>query len=266
MEKVEKLFTNSVTINRFLYKLPGQDNRTICIVNGKSSDLINSLKALSLANKPLVQQQEDITSIIKALEFIPKVESQQYFLEKIADSKDFAKSISQEAPNLYRQMTGNNELLRKTLLLDRKTDNLEEAYIFRNLTTDNILIHTKKENLGCMNLNNSIKGFVQGNKLDRMSESYKNNDFLEVHRLKTANLGLNISRYKGMGTELIKQAIIESYKLKHDGRIALVAENYSDIGMEAKNFYTHIGFTKNHNGTIFALAEEKIADFLLKKL
>ncbi len=230
----------------------------------KGNCLTKTLEGLSSNNISTIKPKT-LEKIIEQMEYIPQIETQEYFLDKINNCEEFYKTISRESPNFVNQMLGKNKLLRKTQLFDRRTEKREDAFIFKSLITNNITIHTKKENLGCITLNNALDKFVQGKKLDRMSQSYKNNDFLEVRALKTANLGSDKSPYKGIGTELLKQAIIESNKLGHKGRIALVAENYDDItGKDAHCFYEHLGFTKNHFGMIFALDEEKIADFLLK--
>lgn len=182
--------------------------------------------------------------------------------EIIGEKIDFTDEIKAaidllEQDSDYSGYNGNKPVARKTKLLNRTTGQYEDAYI----TTDGCIYNGESEYLGSMTLRNADTDTT----LNNFSQAYKEKDFIDLHKLITNNLGENKSSYKGIGTELVKQAIIESYKQGHGGRIYIQAANFAGGASRAEAFYSHIGLVQEvANSNLFACPEYLIAEFLSK--
>ena len=212
---------------------------------------------LTFGSKPLkkdvfeVKSSSNIDDIIKNLE----------------DDTVNISELEEKAPHLYENVkNGEEEIIRKTKLLNRQTGKYEDAYITAH-KFGFICIHSNDNALGSIILQQGGNNFLEGKHLTNVSKDYKKNNFLEVVNLETRNLGHDASKYRGIGTELIKQAIIESYKQNNGGRIALIADNRFDEGRAAQSFYEHIGMKHSSDSKLFdayVFDESDIPNFLKK--
>ncbi len=185
--------------------------------------------------------------------------------EEITEAVQKLKNNSSDIKEIKLKDGRTETVVRKTKVLNRNTGKYEDMYItsdnnrvFRITTADGT-------QYGTMTLKNtSTSGKNYTDMVKYSSDAYKALDFVEVYQLQTDNLGMGASQYKGLGTELLKQAVIESYDEGHLGRIGLVAANDFEgirVAHSAESFYTHIGMTRNIN-TNFTLPEYDIAQFL----
>ena len=164
-----------------------------------------------------------------------------------------------ERNNDFRQYNTDSEVIREIKLFNKSTGEYEKAYITKKGKTYRIYSKDSKE-LGRMLLTDAR----DYNKLKNFSPEYRNSNSKYIDSLSTINLGDDRSTYKGIGTELVKQAVIESYKEGHGGRIYLEAANFTQQGGRmAESFYAHIGLIPD-DGLKYALPEYKIAEFLRK--
>lgn len=155
------------------------------------------------------------------------------------------------------------KIRRNIKLLNRETNNYEEACVIqKNLGLFSINADNKE--LGSILLapaGTSCKEEL----LKNAPAEYKNKNFLEIIRIETINNGNNLNGYKGIGRELIKQAVIESQKIGFEGRIALKSLNFKKNTPSPDGFYKHIGLYKSgteNSYTLYTLPEENIKNFL----
>lgn len=182
--------------------------------------------------------------------------------ELISSKSDFSEEIKAAVEMLehdkdFSGYKGSKDIVRKTKLLNRTTGQYEDVYIASNGS----IYNSNSESLGHMILLDAGSDTY----LDNFSPIYKQKDFIDLHELKTINCGSDKSPYRGIGTELVKQAIIESYKKGHGGRIYINAANFTQQGRMAEGFYSHIGLIAEAPGSNrYACPEYLIAEFLTK--
>ena len=188
-------------------------------------------------------------------------------IEIITDfSDEIQKAINElDIPIDIPEIKG-KKVVRKIKLTNRNTFEEIEAYITRSRDSEGIYyqMYTKNgENLGYMIVHDDIE-FVYG---INASNSYQNADCTEIYKLQTNNLGEQASPYRGMGTEFVKQAIIDSFESGHGGRIQLEAANFCGGSSRAEAFYSRIGMSiggtsANNN---YILPEHSIAKLLKRR-
>ena len=188
-------------------------------------------------------------------------------IEIITDfSDEIQKAINElDVPIDIPEIKG-KKVVRKIKLTNRNTFEEIEAYITRSRDSEGIdyQMYTKNgENLGYMIVHDDIE-FVYG---INASNSYQNADCTEIYKLQTNNLGEQASPYRGMGTEFVKQAIIDSFESGHGGRIQLEAANFCGGSSRAEAFYSRIGMSiggtsANNN---YILPEHSIAKLLKRR-
>lgn len=188
-------------------------------------------------------------------------------IEIITDfSDEIQKAINElDIPIDIPEIKG-KKVVRKIKLTNRNTFEEIEAYITRSRDSEGIdyQMYTKNgENLGYMIVHDDIE-FVYG---INASNSYQNADCTEIYKLQTNNLGEQASPYRGMGTEFVKQAIIDSFESGHGGRIQLEAANFCGGSSRAEAFYSRIGMSiggtsANNN---YILPEHSIAKLLKRR-
>ena len=188
-------------------------------------------------------------------------------IEIITDfSDEIQKAINElDIPIDIPEIKG-KKVVRKIKLTNRNTFEEIEAYITRSRDSEGIdyQMYTKNgENLGHMIVHDDIE-FVYG---INASNSYQNADCTEIYKLQTNNLGEQASPYRGMGTEFVKQAIIDSFESGHGGRIQLEAANFCGGSSRAEAFYSRIGMSiggtsANNN---YILPEHSIAKLLKRR-
>ena len=171
---------------------------------------------------------------------------------KINNANVLSKKLSQDG---YK-------LINTVKLLNRATGKYEQAFILSN-NRGTIELYCNDENLGKINITD-YNGLTQAVKFDKTSQEYAKGNFLYIDSLETKNKGLDATVYRGIGTELLKQAVIESQKRGFEGRIGLVASLWDEQGRAARDFYKHIGFqtASSEDDYVFILPENKINDFL----
>ena len=188
-------------------------------------------------------------------------------IEIITDfSDEIQKAINElDIPIDIPEIKG-KKVVRKIKLTNRNTFEEIEAYITRSRDSEGIYyqMYTKNgENLGYMIVHDDIE-IVYG---INASNSYQNADCTEIYKLQTNNLGEQASPYRGMGTEFVKQAIIDSFESGHGGRIQLEAANFCGGSSRAEAFYSRIGMSiggtsANNN---YILPEHSIAKLLKRR-
>ena len=188
-------------------------------------------------------------------------------IEIITDfSDEIQKAINElDIPIDIPEIKG-KKVVRKIKLTNRNTFEEIEAYITRSRDSEGIYyqMYTKNgENLGYMIVHDDIE-FVYG---INASNSYQNADCTEIYKLQTNNLGEQASPYRGVGTEFVKQAIIDSFESGHGGRIQLEAANFCGGSSRAEAFYSRIGMSiggtsANNN---YILPEHSIAKLLKRR-
>lgn len=237
-------------------------------------DSVKNLKATTTqASDTAIETKtdEEVLQYINELENDPEVSELTY--EHIASMDYFdLTDFEIEKPQLLHDIVRDNKtVVRKVQLLNRTTGEYEEAFVLKNGRNPNVYsISTSKECLGTMTLHdgNNLTSVVDVDPsvLVKASSEYQAGNFTEIYQLETKNIGQNASSYRGIGTELVKQAVMESYKTGHSGRVSLIAGNYLHEGAEAEGFYSHIGMkVAGSRGTsLFAFPENKIVEFLFK--
>ncbi len=163
----------------------------------------------------------------------------------------------------FSNYSGSNEVLRKTRLANRATGQYEDFYITRS-KKGVAIENSQGKNFGSVQLINGKDSNLQF--YGYQSSSYHDRRFIELDYLTTNNKGAAASQYKGLGTELVKQAIIESYKQGNDGRIALNAAELMGHG-SPRGFYDKVGlYTKSalSQSGLYISPEHTIPDILAK--
>ena len=261
----------NLAINKIYSSLPIAQRANRVISFGKkpvahdTEKLTNALEGLALNGKTKLKINEsDIKLNKKICLAIEKLESnaseyQDLTYDKISADKQLEENIKENLPEIFVNLKLGKDIIRKTKLYNRSTKKYVDAYIMVNKLGE-ISIHTAHEQLGEMTLKNSNAAYADVSYIIHASKPYKKGDFLEVHSLKTKNRSSRQSKYRGIGTELIKQAVIESYKRGHSGRITCTSI------WDSGGFYERMGMKKaGSKGTsIYAMSEENIVHLLLK--
>ena len=187
-------------------------------------------------------------------------------------SKEIADAVKKiEIPLNNEDLKTNMPIVRKTQILNRTNGQYENMYITSNNGKFFRICSIDGNPYGTLILKDSSKiKDLNAYGLNLCSDEYKKGNFLEIYSLKTNNRGTAKSPYKGLGTELVKQAIIESQKQGFNGRIALDAYNDESLGGDpssvASNFYKKIGLSPIGTSSIFICPEYHISEFLTKDL
>lgn len=138
---------------------------------------------------------------------------------------------------------------RKTTVLDKQTGEVVNAYITQDHNGGfSIYVENagKYENIGSVTVNTSETGTIHG--IER--------EYYDIKNL-YGSQSQKIDRYRGAGTELLKQCSIDSYNNGKNGTFGLRSGNWMSDG-----FYRHIGLY-GHQGW-FELPECSVSSFLLR--
>ena len=267
MASVEKIVTNSLyAVSSAVQKTGGTISAATKPVQLNSEKLTVALDGLALKAKAGLKVEEglpvrNLKNIVNLA--IGKIESdtsryQDLTYDKMMSDKQLSRKIQETMPEIFEKLLFGGSVVRKTKLYDRYLEKYVDAYIIKDKIGE-ISIHTPFEQLGKMTLCPAKEAYTVKSKLSNASSAYKKGDFLEIHSLETQNKSKELSRYKGIGTELVKQAVIESYKKGHSGRISCTSI-WSSGG-----FYEKIGMQNATSGdlAVFTLPEDKIEHILL---
>ena len=203
---------------------------------------------------------EDIFNNSKNKTIVSLSEKFRNYISRLIDNVKIASS----AENI-QEMTTINKVLRKSKLLNKKTNTYEDVNIIQK-GCGLYSVNNQESELGYILLG-SAGISCKGSSLENVSVEYKNNKFLEILFLQTNNNGNYLSNYKGIGKELVKQAVFESLKRGCEGRIALKCLNFKHSINSPDEFYKHIGLKFSGNCiayNLYTMPEEYVQKFLSK--
>lgn len=169
---------------------------------------------------------------------------------KFADTvNDFSQEIMAMILKLEQSTKRDDRILRSVNLKNRKTGEFEKFDIVKH-GANGIRIERSKDKKMMGSATYSAP-----DPEDNMFElsqvvpvSYADGDYLEIELLSTDNLGEAKSDYRGLGTELVKQVAIESFKQGYEGRIGLMASTLLESSNQPGAFYHKIGLCGPKSG------------------
>ncbi|MCD7740209.1 MAG: hypothetical protein LUH11_02550, partial [Candidatus Gastranaerophilales bacterium] len=194
------------------------------------------------------------------------IETKSDFSEEITEAVQKLKNNNSDIKEIKLKNGTTTTVVRKTKVLNRNTGKYEDMYI-TSLDNKNFYIRTADgTQYGSMQLwEPSPNGWASSDYqliAEHSSDAYGTINFVDIHSLRTNNNGMDATQYRGLGTELVKQAVIESYDRGHLGRIGLNAANFTGEGRCAETFYSHIGMSKQGGSSHYSFPEYNIAQFL----
>lgn len=143
--------------------------------------------------------------------------------------------VSAEAAKILKSLMHSETISGKTFLIERDTGKKIPIFVTKFERGDKKYLYLKDENcqkLGHLALEKPQRGYFQ----TAVGDDYIYNS-MEMTELESINKGHKLSKYRGIGIELFKFAVLESKKSGFNGRLHLMAYN----SVPPTPFYYKIG-------------------------